>query len=240
MYNQALKVGVEWKFGEVQAAQLEGQPKTLQLRDGVIEANSVILATGAKPRRLGVPGETELAGRGVSYCATCDGAFFEDLDVIVIGGGDSAVKEALFLTRYAKTVTIVHRRDTLRAEAILQDRAYGNPKIRFVWNSQVERIEGDSKVSGVLVRSIKDNSARVLPASGVFIYVGVKPCSDFLMGSGILDEQGYIITGADMATSIPGVYAAGDVRTTPLRQIVSAAGDGAVAAMYAYQYLETL
>ena len=143
MYNQALKVGVEWKFGEVQAAQLEGQPKTLQLRDGVIEANSVILATGAKPRRLGVPGETELAGRGVSYCATCDGAF-EDLDVIVIGGGDSAVKEALFLTRYAKTVTIVHRRiPSGRSHSARQ--GLRQPEDSFQANSQVERIEGDPR-----------------------------------------------------------------------------------------------
>ena len=240
MYNQALKVGVEWKLGEVKGVTLEGQPKTLQVGDSVIKAKSIIIATGAKPRRLGVPGETELAGRGVSYCATCDGAFFEDLDVIVVGGGDSAVKEGLFLTRYAKTVTIIHRRDTLRAEAILQERAMKNPKIKFIWNSQVEKIEGSPTVSGVTIRNLIDDSTQVVPGSGVFIYVGVNPCSDFLVGSGVLDEAGYVVTGPDMATSIPGVFAAGDVRTTPLRQIVSAAGDGAVAAMYAYEYLETL
>lgn len=240
MYNQALKVGVEWKYGDVSGVDLEGQPKALQLGDGVLEARSVIIASGAKPRPLGVPGEAEFTGRGLSYCATCDGALFKGADVIVVGGGDSAIKEALLLTRYAQSVTVVHRRDALRAAGILQDRAFANPKIKFVWDSVVERVEGNARVSGVVIRNVKDDSTQVLAASGVFIYVGVDPVTSFLQGSPILDEKGYILAGSDMATAIPGVFAAGDVRATSLRQIVTAASDGAAAGLHAYEYLETL
>lgn len=240
MYNQALEVGLEWKMGEVTKVSLEGQPKTLEVDGEVIEARSVIIASGAQPRKLEVPGEKELAGRGVSYCATCDGAFYEGLDVIVVGGGDSAVEEGIFLTRYANSVTVIHRRDVLRAQAILQERAFANPKMKFVYNSEVVEIQGENRVTGVLVRNKEDGSTQVIPGSGVFIYVGFFPNSDYLKGTSILDEAGYVIAGPDMKTSIPGVFAAGDVRTTPLRQIVSAASDGAVAAMQAYHYLETL
>lgn len=240
MYNQALEVGLEWKMGDVTGIDLGESVKTIHLGDSKIEARSIIIASGAQPRYLEVPGEKELAGRGVSYCATCDGAFYEDLDVIVVGGGDSAVEEGIFLTRYANSVTIIHRRDTLRAQAILQERAFANPKMKFIWDSVVEEIEGDKKVSGVRIRNLKDNSTQVVPGAGVFIYVGFYPNSDYLKGSSILNEEGYIVTGADMKTTIPGVFAAGDVRTTPLRQIVSAASDGAIAAMQAYHYLENL
>lgn len=240
MYNQALAVGCEWKMGEVTRVSLEGQPKIVEVGGTEIQARSVIIASGAQPRRLGVPGEQELAGRGVSYCATCDGAFYEDLDVIVVGGGDSAVEEGIFLTRYANSVTVIHRRDVLRAQAILQERAFANPKMKFVYNSEVQEIQGENRVTGVLVRNNQDGSTQVIPGSGVFIYVGFFPNSDFLKGTGILDEWGYVVTGPDMNTSIPGVFAAGDVRNTPLRQIVSAAGDGAIAAMQAYHYLENL
>ncbi len=240
MYNQALEVGLEWKMGEVTKVDLQGQPKTIGVGDTSIQARSVIIASGAQPRYLEVPGEKELAGRGVSYCATCDGAFYEDLDVIVVGGGDSAVEEGIFLTRYANSVTVIHRRDTLRAQAILQERAFANPKMKFVWDSVVERIEGDGRVSGVLVRNVKDNSSKVIPGAGVFIYVGFYPNSEYLKGTSILNGEGYVVAGPDMSTAIPGVFAAGDVRTTPLRQIVSAASDGAIAAMQAYHYLENL
>jgi thioredoxin reductase (NADPH) len=240
MYNQALAVGCEWKMGGVTRVSLEGQPKIVEVGGTEIQARSVIIASGAQPRRLGVPGEQELAGRGVSYCATCDGAFYEDLDVIVVGGGDSAVEEGIFLTRYANSVTVIHRRDVLRAQAILQERAFANPKMKFVYNSEVQEIQGENRVTGVLVRNNQDGSTQVIPGSGVFIYVGFFPNSDYLKGTGILDEWGYVVTGPDMKTSIPGVFAAGDVRTTPLRQIVSAASDGAIAAMQAYHYLETL
>lgn len=240
MYNQALEVGLEWKMGEVTKVELEGESKTIQVGDTTIEARSVIIASGAQPRYLEVPGEKELAGRGVSYCATCDGAFYEDLDVIVVGGGDSAVEEGIFLTRYANTVTVIHRRDELRAQAILQKRAFANPKMKFIWDSVVEEIQGEGKVSGVQIRNVKDNSTQIIPSAGVFIYVGFYPNSEYLQGTSILDEEGYVVAGPDMSTAISGVFAAGDVRTTPLRQIVSAAGDGAIAAMEAYHYLENL
>lgn len=240
MYQQALAVGCEWKYGEVTKVQLEGQTKLIEVGGETIEARSVIIASGAQPRKLGVPGEKELSGRGVSYCATCDGAFYEDLDVVVVGGGDSAVEEGMFLTRYASSVTVIHRRDVLRAQPILQERAFANPKMKFIFNSEVEEIQGDKRVTGVLVRNNQDGSKQVIPCAGVFIYVGFFPNSDFLKGTGILDEWGYVVTGPDMKTSIPGVFAAGDVRNTPLRQIVSAAGDGAIAAMQAYHYLENL
>lgn len=240
MYNQALEVGLEWQMGEVTKVELEGQPKTIEVGDTKIQARTVIIASGAQPRYLEVPGEKELAGRGVSYCATCDGAFYEDLDVIVVGGGDSAVEEGIFLTRYASSVTVIHRRDTLRAQAILQDRAFANPKMKFVWDSVVEEIQGDGKVSGVKIRNVKDNTTQIIPGSGVFIYVGFYPNSEYLQGTSILNEEGYVLAGPDMSTAIPGVFAAGDVRTTPLRQIVSAASDGAIAAMQAYHYLENL
>lgn len=240
MYQQALDLGVEWKTGTVTAIEMEGNPKILTIGSETIEAKAVIIGTGAQPKYLNVPGEKELAGRGVSYCATCDGAFYADKDVFVIGGGDSAVEEGLFLTRHARTVTIIHRRDELRAQPILQERAFANPKIKFVWNTVVEKIEGDHKVTGVLTRNVKDDSTAVLNGDGVFIYIGFYPNTSFLAGSVILNKEGYIETAADMSTKVPGVFAAGDVRTTPLRQIVSAASDGAIAAMTAYQYIESL
>ena len=240
MYNQALKVGVEWKYGDVQSIDLEGQPKVIKLGDASLEAKSIVIASGATPSALGVPGEAEFMGRGLSYCATCDGALYKGADVAVVGGGDSAIKEALLLTGYASTVTVIHRRDALRAAGILQDRAFANPKIRFKWSSVVERVQGDSRVSGVLIRDVKDHSTEILTVKGVFIYVGVDPVTDFLKGSPILDAQGYVLTDPDMATSIPGVFAAGDVRATSIRQIVSAASDGATAALHVYDYVEGL
>lgn len=240
MYNQALKVGVEWKYGDVTSVELEGQPKLLKFGDEVLQAKSVIIASGATPRPLGVPGEAEFTGRGLSYCATCDGALYKGADVAVVGGGDSAIKEALLLTRYASTVTVIHRRDALRATGILQNRAFANSKIRFKWDSVVERVEGDTRVNGVLIRNVKDNSNEVLAVKGVFIYVGVDPVTDFLAGSKVLDDEGYIPTGFDMATSIPGVFAAGDVRATSIRQIISAASEGATAALHAYDFVESL
>lgn len=240
MYNQALEVGLEWKMGEVTGVKLEGQPKIIEMGNEEIRAQAVIIASGAQPRYLGVPGEKELAGRGVSYCATCDGAFYRDQDVVVVGGGDSAVEEGIFLTRYASSVTIVHRRDKLKAQAILQERAFKNSKIKFIFDSVTEEIQGDSKVEGVLIRNAKDNSTSVIEATGVFIYIGLVPNTKFLQDTGILDEQGYVVAGLNMSTNIPGVFVAGDVRNTPLRQIVSAAGDGAIAAMEVYDYLENL
>lgn len=238
MYQQALGAGVEWKMGEVSAVSLQGRSKLLTVGDQQIQARSVIVASGAQPRYLGVPGEKELAGRGVSYCATCDGAFFQDSRIVVVGGGDSAVEEGLFLTRYAQSVTVIHRRDSLRAQAVLQKRAFANPKMKFIWDSAVEKIEGEQRVSGVLIRNLKDQSTQVIPCAGVFIYIGFYPNSEYLKDTPLLDQAGYVITALDLSTKLPGVFAAGDVRTTPLRQIVSAASDGAMAAMAAYHYLE--
>lgn len=240
MYNQALEVGLEWKMGEVSHVNLEGQSKIIEVGNDKIEARTVLIASGAQPRYLEVPGEKELAGRGVSYCATCDGAFYKDRDVLVIGGGDSAVEEGIFLTRYANSVTVIHRRDELRAQAILQERAFKNPKMKFIFNSVVEEIQGESKVEGVLIRNVKDGSTKVIKGAGIFVYIGSFPNTEYLKDTTLLDEQGYVVANLDMSTKIPGVFAAGDVRNTPLRQIVSAAGDGAIAAMEAYNYLENL
>jgi len=240
MYQQTLELGVEWKTGEVTEVQLDGQPKLLRVGKDEIEAKAVIIASGALPKYLDVPGEKEFQGRGVSYCATCDGAFFRGKHVFVVGGGDSAVEEGLFLTNHAESVTVIHRRDTLKAQPYLQERAFKNPKMKFVWDSAVEEILGDTKVTGVRVRNLKDDTTTVLEGDGVFIYIGFYPNSGFLKGTGILNDQGYVITDAKMATTIPGVFAAGDVRDTPLRQIITASSDGALAAMSAFQYIESL
>lgn len=240
MYQQTLELGVEWKTGEVTAVQLEGQPKTLRVGKDEIQAKAVIIASGALPKYLDVPGEKEFQGRGVSYCATCDGAFFRGKPVFVVGGGDSAVEEGLFLTNHAESVTVIHRRDTLKAQPYLQERAFKNPKMKFVWDTVVEEILGDTKVTGVRVRNVKDDTTTVLEGDGVFIYIGFYPNSSFLDDTGILNEQGYVITDARMATKFPGVFAAGDVRDTPLRQIITASSDGALAAMSAFQYIGSL
>jgi len=240
MHQQTMELGVEWKTGEVTGVKLEGQPKTLCVGSEEIQAKAVIIASGALPKYLEVPGEAEFRGRGVSYCATCDGAFFRGKQVFVVGGGDSAVEEGMFLTQYADTVTVLVRRDTLKAQQYLQDRAFRNPKVKFVWNTVVEEILGDSKVTGVRVRNIVDGTTAVLEGDGVFIYIGFYPNSAFLQDTGILNELGYVITDAKTATAIAGVFAAGDVRDTPMRQIVTASSDGAVAAMSAFQYLASL
>ncbi|NPV79963.1 MAG: FAD-dependent oxidoreductase [Firmicutes bacterium] len=208
-------------------------PFVVASTSGEIRGKTVIIATGTEPARLGVPGETELRGRGVSYCATCDGAFFRDKSVVVVGGGDSAIEEAIFLTRFAKTVMVVHRRDVLRATKILQQRAFDNPKIQFAWNSVVTTIVGTNKVEGVRLRNTKDGSERDLLADGVFIYVGSRPNTEFLKGFLSLSAQGYIVTDERMRTQIGGIFAAGDVRQKTLRQIVTAVSDGAIAAVEA-------
>jgi len=240
MYHQALEVGIEWKTAEVTAVKLDGQPKVVQAGGEAIEAKAVIIASGALPRYLEVPGEKEFQGRGVSYCATCDGAFFRGKRVLVVGGGDSAVEEGMFLTQFAESVTVLVRRDVLKAQPYLQERAFRNPKMKFVWNVVVEEILGDTKVTGVRIRNIVDDTTQVLEGDGVFVYIGFYPNSRFLEGTGILNESGYVVTDAKMATAIPGVFAAGDVRDTPIRQVVTAASDGAVAAMSAFEYIQSL
>ena len=202
------------------------------------EAKTIILATGAHPRLLKIEGEDEFRGRGVSYCATCDGAFYKGKKIAVVGGGDSAVQEAIFLTKFAEMVYVIHRRDQLRAEKILQERAFSNPKIKFVWNSVPEKISGDDGVNALHIRNLKACGNTVLDVQGVFIYIGYNPNTEFLRGLVDLDENNYIITDKNMAASTPGIYAAGDVRSKPLKQIATAVGDGATAAMAAVKYIE--
>ncbi len=205
--------------------------------DGDIEARTVIIATGASFRRLGCPGEAELTGAGVSYCAVCDGAFFTDVEVAVIGGGNTAVEEAEYLTRFASKVHIVHRRNEFRADKLVVERALANPKIVPVWDSVVEAINGKDLVESVTLKNVKTGEKSELAVEGVFMFVGTLPNVTFL--DGILDrvDGGWIKADCSMATSVPGIFAAGDVRDTPLRQVVTAASDGAVAAMAAYHYL---
>jgi len=203
-------------------------------------ATTVIIATGADHKLLGVPGETQFRGKGVSYCATCDGPFFKDKHVIVAGGGDSAVQEAIYLTRFASRVTVVHRRDKLRAAAVLQQRAFSNPKISFQWNSAIAAVSGTDMVKSVTIKNTADSATSELAADGVFVFVGLVPNSELFRGLIELDEKGYVVTNEFMATSRPGMFACGDVRKKLLRQIVTAAGDGAAAAFSAQEYAENL
>ncbi len=232
------KLGFNQKTGEVVALTLEEETKKIKLADGEeLAARAVIIATGASPNKLGVPGEEELTGKGVSYCATCDGPFFRDQVVAVVGGGNTAVQEAIFLTKFAQKVYLIHRRDQLRAQKILQERAFANPKIEFIWNTVVTEILGQEKVEGVRLKNRKTGEETKLPVDGVFIFIGIRPQSDFVKGLLKLDEKGFIITDCEMRTEIPGLFAAGDVRAKACRQIITAAGDGATAAYMAEHYL---
>jgi thioredoxin reductase (NADPH) len=201
---------------------------------------SIIIASGARPKRLNLPGEERLTGRGVSYCATCDAALYKNKDVVVIGGGDSAIEEALFLTKFVNKVSVIHRRDALRATKVLQERAFGNKKIDFIWSSIVTEIIGGAKVSGLKIKNIKTDKETELCCEGVFIFAGYVPNTDFAKGLLELDEEGYIITDGNMATSKKGIFACGDCRKKLLRQVVTACADGAIAAFSAQQYLEGL
>ncbi|MCD5401379.1 thioredoxin-disulfide reductase [candidate division NPL-UPA2 bacterium] len=201
---------------------------------------SVIVATGGEPRLLGIPGEEELKGRGVSYCATCDGPLFRNEEIVVVGGGNTAVQEALFLTEFGRKVTLIHRRDRLRATKVLQERALSHAKIEIVWDSVVTGVQGRTRVEGVQVRNRQTGEEREIPARGVFILTGIKPSTDFLRGSLKMDEEGYIITDENMKTSREGIYACGDCRRKQLRQIVIACGEGATAAMAAQHYVDRI
>jgi thioredoxin reductase (NADPH) len=239
MHKQASDFGCEMITAEVEKIEnIEGKVKKVVTSRGEYLTKTIILTPGAEPKKLFAPGEDELRGRGVSYCATCDGAFFRGKELVVIGGGDSAVEEGIYLTRHASKVTIIHRRDQLRAQKILQDRAFANEKISFIWDTVVEEIAGDNKVEKVLLKNTKTGETSEYPCDGAFIYVGMKPNTDFIADLPILDEGGYIPTNAKMQTKIPGVFAAGDVRDTVLRQVVTATGDGAIAAFYAGHYVE--
>ncbi len=238
MYEPLEKFNVEHIYGIVQSIENEGLIKRVVTEDETFEAKTVILATGAKYRLLDVPGEEEYTSRGVSYCAVCDGAFFRNQDLLVVGGGDSAVEEAIYLTQFAKSVTIIHRRDELRAQKILQDRAFANEKIKFIWDSVVKEIKGgDVKVSGVTVENVKTGEISDHEFGGIFIYVGMNPFSNMVTGLGITDEAGWILTNNKMETSQSGIYAIGDVRQKELRQIATAVGEGAIAGQGVYHYI---
>ena len=237
MFEPLENLGVEHLFGSVEKIEHQGAIKKVFTEDEVFETKTLIIATGAVHRHLGVPGEEELNSRGVSYCAVCDGAFFRDEDLLVVGGGDSAVEEAVFLTRFAKTVTIIHRRDELRAQKLLQERAFANEKIHFIWDSVVKEIKGDNRVSSVVVENVKTGEVSEHKFGGVFIYVGLDPVSEFATDLGITNEAGWIITDNHMETAISGIYAIGDVREKDLRQVTTAVGDGAVAGQEVYKYI---
>ncbi|PKR86180.1 thioredoxin-disulfide reductase [Heyndrickxia camelliae] len=241
MFEHAKKFGAEYAYGDIKEIVDGEEYKTLKAGSKEYKTRAIIIATGAEYKKIGVPGEKELGGRGVSYCAVCDGAFFKNKELVVVGGGDSAVEEGVYLTRFASKVTIVHRRDQLRAQKILQDRAFANEKVDFIWNHTVKEInEKDGKVGSVTLVSTEDGSEREFKADGVFIYIGLVPLTKPFEGLGIVNETGYIETNDDMETKIPGIFAAGDVREKTLRQIVTATGDGSIAAQSAQHYIEEL
>jgi thioredoxin reductase (NADPH) len=203
-------------------------------------AEALIVATGASPRKLGVPGEERLTGRGVSYCATCDGFFFRGKELVVVGGGDSALEEGLFLTKFASRVRVVHRRDQLRAGPVLKRRAEANPKIEFIWNSVVSSIEGENKVQGVVLKNVVTGEVSVLPTDGIFVYVGHFPNNSLFAGKLAMDEHGYLVTDKMMRTSVPGVFAAGEIQDSRFRQVATSAGQGVQAALAAQRFLDEL
>ncbi len=241
MFRQAETFGAEFLYERVTGLEhLPGGTFTVTTTERSITARAVIVTAGADYNKLGVPGEAEFTGRGVSYCGTCDAAFFAGQDVIVVGGGDSAIDEGLFITRYASSVTVVHRRETLRASAILQERAFANPKMHFRWNTVVEAIEGTEKVERVRLRNLQTGESTTEPIDGVFIFIGQTPNNHLLRGLVELDAGGHAIVDLDMSTSVPGLFVAGDLRTRAARQLISAAGDGATAAISAEHYLAEL
>ncbi len=240
MYQGATQFGAEYAYGSVEKVEVNGDLKQVITDSETYEAPVVIIATGSQYRKLGVEGEVEYAGRGVSYCAVCDGAFFKDQPLAVIGGGDSAVEEGVYLAKLASNVNIIHRRDQLRAQKILQERAFANDKIDFTWDTVVTKINGGQKVTSVSTHNKKTGEDGELKVNGVFIYVGVIPLSEPFKELGITDEQGWIKTDELMQTSLPGVYAIGDVRAKELRQITTAVGDGSIAGQQAFNYLESL
>ncbi len=241
MEAQARKFGLEIQNTDVTSISKTESGFDLKSETGVAHScRALILATGANPIKLGIPGELEFAGRGVSYCAVCDGPFFRDVEVAVIGGGDSAVEEAVYLTRFASRVHLVHRRDSLRAVKEIQEKAFAEPKLTIHWNGVPKEIIGEFDVKALRVLSNLDGSESEIPVGGVFFYVGIKPTDEAFRGLVTTDQRGFVVTDENMATSVPGVFAAGDVRAKVLRQISTAVGDGAIAAYSAQRYLESL
>ena len=245
MSQQADKFGVERAYDEITAVDFSGEEKVLTGMNGEYRAKTVILATGARPRPIGCENEAAFTGRGISFCATCDGMFFRGMDVYVVGGGDSAVEEAIFLTRFARKVTIIHRRDQLRAVKTIQERAFANEKIDFLWNTVVEKVDGGDTLSEMTVRNVVTGETSVIRANeedgafGLFGFVGFLPNTGLFEGK-VEMKNGYIVTDEDMRTSVPGVFAAGDLRVKSLRQVITAAADGAIAAMQCAKYIEEM
>jgi thioredoxin reductase (NADPH) len=241
MFDHAKKFGAEYAYGDIKEIVDGEEFKIVKTGSKEFKARAVIITTGAEYKKIGVPGEKELGGRGVSYCAVCDGAFFKGKDLVVIGGGDSAVEEGVYLTRFANKVTIVHRRGELRAQKILQQRAFDNDKVDFIWNHTVKEInDKDGKVGSVTLVSTENGEETDFQADGVFIYIGMLPLTKPFANLGIINSEGYIETNEQMETKVPGIFAAGDVREKQLRQIVTATGDGSIAAQTAQHYIEEL
>jgi len=238
MKMQAERFGAKFVNGEVQKIIPKEDGFEVVLKNEQLKAKAVILAMGAEARKLMVKGEKEFTGKGVSYCATCDGAFYTDRKVVVVGGGDSAIEEAIYLTKFAESVTVIHRRNELRATKILQERAFSNEKIKFLWDSVVEEIRGKDAVEEIVVKNIKTGEKNIYPTDGVFVAIGWEPNSEIVKDLVKLNERGYIVTDENMATNVPGIFAAGDIREKALRQVITAAADGAIAAVSAEKYIE--
>ncbi len=237
---QATKFGAEYAFGEVRRIALKGGPPfKLWTDDEEYHAKAVIIATGGEHKKLGVPGEDEFGAKGVSYCATCDGNFFTNMDVTVVGGGDSAVQEGLYLTRMCKSVTVVHRRDKLRASMIQQERAFANPKMKFVWDSTVEKVGGNGQVQSVALKNLKTGKQTEMPTQGVFVYIGFTPLTEVFKPEIEMDDGAHIKVDIMMQTNVPGVFAAGDCRWKSTKQLANSAGDGVTAAIAAYEFITT-
>lgn len=237
--EHADKFGVQ-KFPMQEIQNIDLKTKTILTNEYEFRAKTIIIATGAQPMKLGVPGEKEFVGRGVSYCAVCDGAFYINKVVAVVGGGNAAVEEAMYLTKFADKVYVIHRRNELRADKIVQERAFKNEKIEFIWDSVVKEIKGENLVNTAVLENVKTKEITNLQVNGVFPYIGMTPNVENISGQLEQDSRGFVITDETMHTSVEGVFAVGDVRNTPLRQVITAASDGAVGAVYAVKYLETL
>lgn len=236
--KQAERFGAKVEFDTAQAVDLSQRPFKISTDNGIYLADSLVIATGARPNHLEIPGETEFTGKGVSYCATCDGWFFKDKKVIVVGGGDSAIEEGLFLTRFASSVTIVHRRDSLRAGKVLQNRAFNDPKVNFVWNSVLTEIKGDGVVKSAKLKNTQSGEVSEFETDGVFIFIGHTPNTQIFAGQLEMDASGYINSNMMMETNVPGVFVAGEVADSHFRQVVTSAGMGAAAAIQVTHFLE--
>jgi thioredoxin reductase (NADPH) len=237
MHQQATKYGLQTIIAEVTGIEPQQKQIVVKTTEGNFIAKAVIIASGSERRKLGIPGEEEFTGKGVSYCATCDAAFFRDRPVAVVGGGNAAITEALHLTKFASKVTVIHRRNQLRASGIMQEKAFSEPKIEFLWDTVAEEIEGENSVRRIKLRQVKTGKKSSLDVAGVFISAGLKPNTDYLKGVLPLDDGGYVVTNDTLETEIPGIFAAGDIRRNSARQAITAAGDGATAAFYAEKFI---